>query len=104
MKIKLKNSKQVKFHSGVNAIRRHSLASEVAQWVKPLATKFDNLSSNPRPTWGKETTDSCKLSSDCHRHTHGTDTHICTYKTNGQMNLRNKYINKRHPLLYKTMK
>lgn len=33
-----------------------------------FATKFFNLSLIPRPTWGKERTDSHKLSSDTHLH------------------------------------
>lgn len=39
----------------------------MAQWVEALAAKHDNLSSvHGEPTWRKERTDSCGLSSDFH--------------------------------------
>lgn len=38
----------------------------MAQWVKALTAKPENLSSIPGPTWWKKRTDSCKLSSDLH--------------------------------------
>ena len=48
----------------------------MAQWVKVLAAKPDNLSSIPGPTWWKEgTPDSRKASSDFHL---DTGTHACT--------------------------
>jgi hypothetical protein len=41
----------------------------MAQWVKVLAAKQDDLSVFPGTTWRKERTDSYRLSSAFHMHT-----------------------------------
>lgn len=49
--------------------RKKCRPGEMTQWVKALATETDNLSLIPEePTWQKERTGSCGLSSDLHEH------------------------------------
>lgn len=47
-------------------LRRETLASDIALWVKALATKLNDLSLLPRTSWWKEKISSCELSSELH--------------------------------------
>lgn len=61
----------------IDWIKKEALSSKMAKQVKKLATRPDNLSSNPGLTRRKETTNTYKLSFDHYTY---YSTHIHIYK------------------------